>query len=58
MVEAGAIDGVSGVFGIHAWPSLPSGVIASKVCLSLLKDRPPERPFYCERPEVLIMEVK
>ena len=33
MVEAGVLDEVSGVFGIHAWPSLPSGTIASKVPL-------------------------
>ncbi len=30
-VDAGVLDGVSGVFGIHAWPSLPSGVISSRV---------------------------
>ena len=27
----GALDGVSGISGMHVWPTLPSGTIASKV---------------------------
>ena len=32
MVDEGALQGVSAVHGLHVWPSLPSGTIASKVC--------------------------
>ena len=28
MIEAGALDGVSAIFGMHVWPELPSGVFA------------------------------
>lgn len=30
MIEAGALDGVDGVFGIHVWPDLPLGKIGVK----------------------------
>ena len=31
MIAEGALDGVSGVSGVHVWPTLPSGTVASKV---------------------------
>ena len=31
MVEEGALEGVLGAHGIHVWPTIPSGTIASKV---------------------------
>ncbi len=31
MIAEGALDGVAGVSGIHVFPTLPSGTIASKV---------------------------
>ena len=34
MVSEGALEGVSAVHGIHVWPGLPSGTVASKVQLS------------------------
>lgn len=30
-VEEGALKGVSGIHGIHVWPPLPAGIIASRV---------------------------
>lgn len=36
MVEEGALDGVSVVHGIHVWPSLPAGVIGTRVSVILL----------------------
>lgn len=30
-VEEGALEGVAGIHGIHAWPSLPAGVIGTRV---------------------------
>jgi hypothetical protein len=30
MIEAGALDGVSGISGLHVWPDSPSGVITTK----------------------------
>lgn len=30
-VEEGALEGVSGIHGIHVWPNLPAGVIGSRV---------------------------
>lgn len=31
MVDEGAMEGVSAVFGIHVWPSAPSGTIQTRV---------------------------
>ena len=47
MIAEGALDGVAGVSGIHVFPTLPSGTIATKVlphmpCLRLSAPR-------CER---------
>jgi len=30
-VEEGAVEGVLGIHGIHVWPGLPAGTIASRV---------------------------
>ncbi|MGL5437256.1 MAG: M20 metallopeptidase family protein [Lachnospiraceae bacterium] len=30
MIEAGALDGASGVFGLHVWPELPLGTVGVK----------------------------
>ena len=30
-VEAGALEGVLGVHGIHVWPGIPAGIITSRV---------------------------
>lgn len=37
MVEEGALDGVSGIHGIHVMPIYPSGVITSIVSFSYCK---------------------
>ena len=31
MVQEGALEGVAGVFGEHAWPTMRSGLVASRV---------------------------
>lgn len=35
LVDAGVLKGVKAVFGMHVWPDLPSGVVATKVCLAV-----------------------
>lgn len=30
MIDAGATEGVDGIFGLHVWPDVPMGVIAAK----------------------------
>ena len=32
MVDEGALHGVSAVFGLHVWPTAPSGHIQTRVC--------------------------
>ena len=41
MIAEGALDGVAGVSGIHVFPTLPSGTIATKVrpCGTLCPER-------------------
>lgn len=34
MVQEGALQGVSAVFGLHVWPTAPSGHIQTRVCPS------------------------
>lgn len=34
VAESGVLEGVKALHGLHVWPDLPSGVIASKVHVS------------------------
>lgn len=34
MVKEGALKDATGVFGIHAWPAAPSGLLSSRVRIS------------------------
>ena len=35
VVDSGVLKGVTGVHGLHVWPSLQTGVLASRVSLAL-----------------------
>ena len=39
VADSGILDGVRALHGLHVWPDLPSGVIASKasICFALQK---------------------
>lgn len=34
VVDSGVLKGVTGVHGLHVWPSLQTGVLASRVSLA------------------------
>lgn len=36
VAESGVLEGIQALHGLHVWPDLPSGTIASKVMTSLL----------------------
>lgn len=40
IVEAGTLDGVTAVHGLHVWPGLQSGVFASRVSLDSCRQQP------------------
>ena len=40
MIEEGALQGVSAVFGLHVWPTAPSGHILTRVCPLLVAPKP------------------
>lgn len=33
MLETGALDNVTAMAGVHVWPTLPTGIITTKVCV-------------------------
>ena len=36
VVESGVLEGVKALHGLHVWPDLPTGVLASRVEVSAL----------------------
>ena len=41
MIDEGALQGVSAVFGLHVWPTAPSGHIQTRVCPSPVASNAP-----------------